>query len=291
MIIQDMNLSNQENTSNFVMQVFSGCCSTIVFLGKINKYRLLIINRIYDCINEAAFLLTKMLFLNDSYLKECDAVVVSVKDQKYVVLDQTIFYPKGGGQPWDTGKIVKDNESYDVVFVGKFSGEISHEVDRAGLKNGDRVRCVLDWERRYKLMRSHTAAHLFASLLCVGTGALVTGNQLDEDCIRFDFNFENFDKQILDQYVTKANELLSKDIPVKWYELPKVEAMKIPGIIKMAEALPPDIPLLRVVEIVGVDRQADGGTHVRSLQEVGKIELVRAENKGKNNKRVYFKIT
>lgn len=235
-------------------------------------------------------MLTKMLFLDDSYLKECDAVVVSVKDQKYVVLNQTIFYPKGGGQPSDTGKIVKDNETYNVVYAGKFSGEISHEVDRAGLKEGDRVHCVLDWERRYKLMRSHTAAHLFASLLCVGTRALVTGNQLDEDHVRFDFNFENFDKEILDHYITKANELFSKDIAVKWYELPKQEAMKIPGIIKMAEAMPPDIPVLRIVEIVGVDRQADGGTHVQSLREVGGIKLIKAENKGKNNKRVYFKI-
>ncbi|MGD0645693.1 MAG: alanyl-tRNA editing protein AlaXM [Candidatus Bathyarchaeia archaeon] len=235
-------------------------------------------------------MLTKMLFLDDSYLRECDAVVVSVKDQKYVVLDQTIFYPKGGGQPWDTGKIVKDDETFNVVYVGKFSGEISHEVDRAGLKEGDRVHCTLDWPRRYKLMRSHTAAHLFASLLCVGTGALVTGNQLEEDYIRFDFNFENFNKEILDQYIAKANALLSKDIPVKWYELPKEETMKIPGIVKMAEALPPDIPVLRIVEIVGIDRQADGGTHVHSLQEVGRIELIKAENKGKNNKRVYFKI-
>jgi misacylated tRNA(Ala) deacylase len=231
-----------------------------------------------------------MLYLDDSYAKECNSVVVSVKDQKYVVLDQTIFYPKGGGQPSDTGKIVKDNEVYNIVYVGKFSGEISHEVDRTGLKEGDKVRCILDWEHRYKLMRSHTAAHLFASLLCVGTGALVTGNQLDEEYIRFDFNFENFDKQILDQYVAKANELTSKDIRVKWYELPKEEAMKISGIIKMAEALPPDIPVLRIVEIVGVDKQADGGTHVHNLREVGRIELIKAENKGKNNKRVYFKI-
>jgi len=132
---------------------------------------------------------------------------------------------------------------------------------------------------------------VFASLLCVGTGALVTGNQLEEDHIRFDFNFENFDREILDEYVAKANELFSKDIPVKWYELPKEEAMKIPGIVKMAEALPPDIPVLRIVEIEGVDKQADGGTHVHNLKEVGKIELLRAESKGKNNKRVYFRIS
>jgi len=232
--------------------------------------------------------LTKALFLEDSYLRECDATVVSVKDGKYMVLDQTIFYPRGGGQPWDTGKIIKGDEPYDVVYVGKFSGEISHEADRAGLKEADHVHCVLNWERRYKLMRSHTAAHVFATLLCKGTGALITGNQLEEDKVRFDFSLEEYDREILSTYIDRTNELLGEDIPVKWYELPKEEALKIPGVIKMAEALPPDIPRLRIVEIVGVDRQADGGTHVRNLREVGQIRILKTQNKGKNNRRVYF---
>lgn len=234
--------------------------------------------------------MTRMLYLDDSYLKECDATVLSVKDSKFVILDQTIFYPKGGGQPCDTGKINRGNEVFEVVYVGKFSGEISHEVDRPGLQEGDRVHCVLNWERRYKFMRSHTAAHVFASLLCVGTGALVTGNQLEMDYIRFDFNFESFDREILGKYVANANDLFGRDVPVKWYELPKEEALKIPGIIKMAEALPPDVPSLRIVEIVRVDKQADGGTHVKNLKEVGKIELIKTESKGKNNKRVYFRL-
>ena len=233
---------------------------------------------------------TRPLYLEDSYLKECVANVVSVKDGKYVILDQTIFYPKGGGQPWDTGEIIKDDEVYRVVYVGKFSGEISHEVDRAGLEEGDKVRCVLDWERRYKLMRSHTAAHVFASLLCTGTGALVTGNQLEEDKVRFDFGLEKFDREILQEYLDKANEFFKRDIPVKWYELPREEALKIPGVIKMAEALPPEIPVLRIVEATGVDKQADGGTHVKNLREVGQIELVKAQNKGKFNRRVYFRL-
>jgi misacylated tRNA(Ala) deacylase len=234
--------------------------------------------------------MAKALYLEDSYLKECDATVVSVQDGKYVVLDQTVFYPKGGGQPWDTGKIMKENRIYNVVYVGKSSGEISHEVDREGLKEGDRVHCILNWERRYRLMRSHPAAHVFGSLLCTSTGALVTGNQIEEDKIRFDFNLEKFDREILKEYIDKANELLRRGIPVKWYELPREEALKIPGIIKMAEALPPDVPHLRIVEIVGVDKQADGGTHVRNLREVGQIELLKAENKGKYNRRVYFSI-
>ena len=234
--------------------------------------------------------MVKALYLEDSYLRECDATVVSVRDGKYVVLDQTIFYPKGGGQPWDTGTIIKGNRTYNVIYVGKFSGEISHEVDQARLRENDRVHCVLDWERRYKLMRSHTAAHVFASLLCKGTGALITGNQLEEDKVRFDFSLEEYDREILSNYIDETNKVLKRDIPVKWYVLPKEEALKIPGIIKMAEALPPDIPELRIVEIVSVDKQADGGTHVKNLKEVGQIKLLKTVNKGKNNRRVYFKL-
>jgi len=234
--------------------------------------------------------LTRALYLEDSYLKECDATVVSVTNGKYVVLDQTIFYPKGGGQPWDTGKMIRNGEVFNVVYVGKFSGEISHEVDHAGLKPGDKVHCVLDWERRYRLMRSHTAAHVFASLICNETGALVTGNELGLDKIRFDFSLEGLNRELILKYVEKANELFKKDIPVRTYWLPREEALKIPGVIKMAKALPPNIPKLRIVEIVGVDKQADGGTHVKNLREVGQIEFLKAVNKGKKNKRVYFRI-
>lgn len=232
--------------------------------------------------------MTKALYLEDSYLRECDATVVKVTNGRYIVLDQTVFYPKGGGQPWDTGKIIRGDDVFNVIYVGKFGGEISHEVDKEGLRVGDKVHCIIDWDRRYKFMRSHTAAHVFASLICNETGALVTGNQIEEDKVRFDFSLERLDRELIMRYVEKANELFKKDIPVIWYELPREEALKIPGIIKMAEALPPDVPLLRIVEIVGVDKQADGGTHVRNLREVGQIRLLKLESKGKLNKRVYF---
>lgn len=232
--------------------------------------------------------MTKALYLEDSYLRECDATVVKVTDGRYIVLDQTVFYPKGGGQLWDTGKMIRGDDVFNVIYVGKFGGEISHEVDREGLRVGDRVHCVIDWDRRYKFMRSHTAAHVFASLICNETGALVTGNQIEEDKVRFDFSLERLDRELIMRYVEKANELFKKDIPVIWYELPREEALKIPGIIKMAEAFPPDVPSLRIVEIVGVDKQADGGTHVRNLREVGRIRLLKLESKGKLNKRVYF---
>ena len=235
--------------------------------------------------------MVKELFLVESYLKEARATVISVKDGKYVTLDRTIFYAKGGGQPHDTGRIIRQGEVFDVVFVGKFSGEISHEVDRVGLQPGDDVFCFLNWDRRYKLMRSHTAAHVLAALLNKGTGALITGNQLEENYVRFDFSLEKFDRTILEEYLVRANELFEKDIEVRWYELPREEALKIPGVVKMAEAFPPDLPVLRIVEIVGLDKQADGGTHVRNLREIEKVELVKTENKGKNNRRIYFKLS
>jgi misacylated tRNA(Ala) deacylase len=234
--------------------------------------------------------MTDLLYLEDSYLRECDAKVITVSNGKYVVLDRTIFYPKGGGQPHDTGQILKGDHVFNVVYVGKFSGQVSHEVDHEGLKVGDEVHCVLDWERRYRLMRSHTSAHCFSSGLCNGTGALVTGNQLDVDKVRFDFSLKDFDRSVLEKYIDEANELLKKDIPVKWYVLPRKEALEIPGIIKMAEAFPPDIPNLRIVEIVGVDKQADGGTHVKNLKEVGQIKFIKCSNKGKNNRRVYYSL-
>jgi Ser-tRNA(Ala) deacylase AlaX len=137
-------------------------------------------------------------------------------------------------------------------------------------------------------MRSHTAAHVFASLICRETGALVTGNQIEEDKIRFDFNLKEFDREIICEYVEEVNKLFRKNIPVKWYSLPREEALKIPEVIKMAKATPPNISSLRIVEIVGVDKQADGGTHVRNLKEVGQIRLLKTMNKGKFNRRVYF---
>ena len=214
--------------------------------------------------------MTKTLYLNNSYLKQTTASVVSIKDDKYIILDQTIFYAKSGGQPCDIGKITKNNEIYNVKCVSKASGEISHEVDHSGLKIGDKVQCSINWPRRYKLMRSYTAAHVIAALLHKSTGALITGNQLETDHIRFDFNLEKYDQTILETNIAKANELFTSDISVKSYALPREEAMKIPNVIIMAKAFPPDLPALRIVEIEGVDKEADG--------------------ERKKEKRIYFKL-
>ena len=229
----------------------------------------------------------RMIYLEDSYLKEFDATVKRVKDGKFIVLDRTAFYPNSGGQPHDTGAMEKDGKVFRVVFVGKFSGEISHEVEE-GLVVGDKVKCRIDWDRRYRLMRMHTATHVLASVLYKDAGAMITGNQIGLDKTRIDFSIDEFDREKISGYIEKANDISAKGLEVKSYFLPREKAMEIEGAVKLANALPPEISELRMVEIQGVDLQADGGTHVRNTSEVGKIEFVSAENKGKKNRRVYF---
>lgn len=231
------------------------------------------------------------LYMHDSYLKEFEANIVSVKDGKYVVLDKTAFYPTGGGQPADTGALLCNGEEYPVVFVGKFDGKVSHEIAKQGLKEGDKVVGKINWDRRYMLMRMHTAAHLLCSIFHNKSGALITGNQLETDKSRIDFALDNYDPERIKEYVALANTIIQKDLPVSVAFMPREEALKISGMVKLAGALPPDVKELRIVSIEGVDTQADGGTHVNSLKEIGSIEFLRAENRGKNNRRVYYRVT
>ncbi len=228
------------------------------------------------------------LYLDDSYKKEFTTVVSSVKDGKFVVLKETAFYPNGGGQPNDTGMIIKDDKEYPVVFVGKFSGEISHEVECEGLSEGDEVSCTVDWKRRHKLMRMHTAAHILSAVFHKQADAKITGNQLGLDKSRIDFSLETFDREKIGNYFALANEWVSKNYPVAVSYMPRIEAEKDTSLFKLAKALPESITTLRIVSIGDIDSQADGGTHVKSTEEVGKITFLKAENKGKSNRRVYF---
>ncbi len=230
------------------------------------------------------------LYMNDSYLKEFEAVVKSVKDDKYIVLSQSAFYPQGGGQPFDTGAMLTDGQDYPVVFVGKFEGKISHEVGKSGLMTGDHVKCSIDWDRRYRLMRMHTAAHIIDAVLYNDAKALCTGNQLGSDKSRIDFSLDVLDRDKIQQYIDMANEWVKKAIDVKIYFLPREEALKIPGVVKLAAVMPPEVKELRIVEIPGIDIQADGGTQVKNTSEIGKISLVSVENKGKNNRRMYYSL-
>ncbi len=230
------------------------------------------------------------LYMDDSYLKKFNARVVSVSDGKFVVLDRTAFYPNSGGQMHDTGVIARGADEFLVVFVGKFSGKISHEVSCAGLKTGDEVECAIDWDRRYRMMRAHTAAHIISGVIHEKTGAQITGNQLGCDKSRIDFNVEGFDKGLMESYEGMVNEVVSRALPVTIKTLARDEAFKIPSISKLKMQLPVYIKELRIVDIEGFDMQACGGTHVRNTSEIGKVRLVKTENKGKNSKRLYFEV-
>lgn len=231
--------------------------------------------------------MTELLYMRDCYLKEFNATVIAVRDN-FVELDKTAFYPLGGGEPNDTGKIISNGNEFIVKNVIKKEGKVLHEIDRKGLNVGEKVHGILDWEKRYKIMRMHTASHLLSAIFNKESGALITGNQLDFEKSRIDFSLENFDREKINEFVEKANQLIKENRDVKIYFLKREEAFKIPGIVKLAGALPPKVEELRIVEIDGIDIQADGGNHVKNLAEIGKIEVVKLENKGKNNRRIYF---
>jgi misacylated tRNA(Ala) deacylase len=229
------------------------------------------------------------LYLKDAYLKECEATVLEIHEGKFVVLDKTVLYAQGGGQPHDTGKLVRHGQEFLVIFVGKFSGKISHQVQPENkLQIGDTVHVHIDWERRYRLMRMHTATHILAAVMHHDAGAMITGNQIGVEKTRIDFSLEKFDKEKVAEYVQKANVHIARNLDVTVSFMPREEAMQLPGMVKLAGALPPTITELRIVKIGDVDRQADGGTHVRNTSEIGKIVLVKCENKGKSNRRVHF---
>ena len=178
------------------------------------------------------------LYLHDSYLVSCKSKVVSVKEDKFVVLDQTVFYPRGGGQPWDTGKLVRSGVEFPVVAVVKAEGNASHEVSKPGLQQGDEVECFIDWERRHRLMRMHTAGHILSAIMFRQAGILITGNQLDTGKTRFDFSMENFDRTAFDASVQKANDFLSQPVEVKSYDLPREQALANPEMVKLAGGKP-----------------------------------------------------
>ncbi len=233
--------------------------------------------------------MTIPLYMDDSYLKEFEAKVVSING-KEVILDKTAFYPTSGGIEHDTGKIVFNEDEYNVVDVIKRKGEIIHILDREpSFKEGDVVKGIIDWERRYKLMRLHTATHVLAAILYKEYNALITGGHITPEYAREDYNLNRDNwKEIFEECVNKANELFKKDIEVKIYYLDREEAFKIPGIVKLANKLPPSVKKLRIVEIPDIDIQADGGPHVKNLKEIKGIKILKLENRGKNNKRIYY---
>jgi misacylated tRNA(Ala) deacylase len=232
--------------------------------------------------------MTELLCLKDAYLKECHAKAVEVTGTQ-TVFDKTVFYPVGGGLPCDSGTIECNGKIFAVIDVRKKEGKVFHTLNSEGIAVGDECTLKIDWGKRYRVMRMHTAAHVLGATIFENK-ALITGNQIGAEESRFDFSLENFDRQKFSELVKNANAKLASGAEVKVYELPREEAFKIPGVVKLAGALPPSIPVLRIVEIVGIDTQADGGVHVLNTRECGKIEIMRLENKGTKNKRIYFKL-
>lgn len=230
---------------------------------------------------------SKPLYMDNCYLKEWDAKVIKAEDNR-IILDQTAFYPRSGGVECDKGFIIQNGKKVPVKEVIKQGNEIIHILEDK-IERGD-VHCSIDWERRYRLMRMHTAAHVLSAVLYKEENALITGNKIDVNKSRIDFNLKEFNKERILELVNKANQLIEEKRNVKIYYLPRDKAMEIEGIVKLASKLPPSIEKLRIVEIEGIDIQADGGCHVKNTQEIGKIVFLKAENKGKGNRRIYFTV-
>ena len=232
--------------------------------------------------------MTLRLYQKDSYQKDCSATVVEVSDQG-VVLDQSVFFPAGGGVMGDEGEITgPDGTVYRVIETVDAEGQVLHKVDKEGLKPGDAVTAVLDWERRYILMRYHTATHVLTGVMFKDYDVRVTGNQLTPEKGRVDFSFEVFDRAVLEEGFAKSNALVDQNLPVEVSFIPASEAENRPELFKLETGFRHDLTELRLVDIVGFDVQADGGCHVATLKEVGKLSLTKSENKGKSNRRVYF---
>ena len=231
--------------------------------------------------------LTEELFLHDHYLKSCTASVKRIEGLR-VVLDRTVFYPQGGGQPFDKGTISRNGESFGVLSVRKENGEIFHELNKQGLKQGDSVECAIDWVHRYKLLRFHTSAHILARVVSNETGSLITGNQLGVDESRMDFSAQSFGMEQAKNFEEKANAVISKNLPVTVSFEKAEDAFKRPELFRLKSVLPKNLAVLRIVSIGDFDMQADGGTHVANTSEIGKIRVPRTENRGKENRRVYW---
>ncbi len=237
------------------------------------------------------------LCYRDAYARAVEGEVLAVDalEAPLVVLDRTVFYPGGGGQPSDRGLLLRasDGRSWTVTGARKVSGEIVHELE-AGVEPpalGDRLRVDLDWARRFALMRTHTALHALCGVVWRDYGALVTGGNMEPGAGRMDFEFERMSGDLVDEIEATVNAELARAREVRVNVLPRDEAFAIPDLIRTkVNLLPPGIEEIRTVEIVGLDLQADGGTHVANTSEVGRIRVTGYESKGRINKRIRISV-
>jgi misacylated tRNA(Ala) deacylase len=231
---------------------------------------------------------TKLLYHMNSYTYECSAKVVAVAGDE-IALDATVFYPGGGGQLADRGIITWDEgrEQANVIAMNKRNDVVWHTLDCSPPTKGVEVVGSIDWEFRYKMMRTHTALHILCGTIWKEFGVQVTGGQMYQDRARMDFAMENLDRERIAYIEQKSNEAIQADYPIRVYNLPREKAFEIPDLLRTRiNLLPPEIEEVRIVEIVGLDLQADGGTHVNHTKEVGGVKITRTENKGRINKRL-----
>ncbi len=240
----------------------------------------------------------EQLCYTDAYARSAVARVRGVEQGEAVllVLDRTVFYPGGGGQPSDRGVVVRaaDGRSWTVRGARKDGGEIVHELEPGDDEPpavGDELRVDLDWARRFALMRTHTALHALCGVVWRDHGALVTGGNMEPGSGRMDFEFETMSGDLVDSIEAAVNTELAAAREVRVNVLPRDEAFAIPDLIRTkVNLLPPGIEEIRTIEIVGLDLQADGGTHVANTSEVGGIRVTGYESKGRINKRIRIEL-
>jgi misacylated tRNA(Ala) deacylase len=238
--------------------------------------------------------MTELLYQTDSYIREFPARIEKIDlDQQAIILDRTAFYPGGGGQPADSGSIDLPGASLPIKRARNSGSDILHIIEgEYELPEIDQpVTGVLDWDLRYRLMRTHTAMHILCGVIFRDYGASVTGGSMEPLAGRMDFEFETMHKELVHEIEAAINQEVENARPVRVDILPREKAFQIPDLIRTKiNLLPEGIQEVRVVEIEGLDLQADGGTHVHNTSEVGQIEIVDYKSKGKINKRIYVRL-
>jgi misacylated tRNA(Ala) deacylase len=238
--------------------------------------------------------MTELLYQTNSYLKEFTATVTAVDAPvRTVTLDRTAFYPGGGGQPADSGALIYAGQTVRAARARKAGEDVLHilEGDSPLPAVGDTIQGLIDWERRYQLMRTHTAMHILCGVIFRDYGASVTGGDMDPLQGRMDFEFETMQKELVQTIEAAINQEVAAARPVRVAILPRQQAFAIPDLIRTKiNLLPEGIQQVRVVEIVGLDLQADGGTHVANTGEVGSLRVTDYKSKGKINKRIYVEV-
>ncbi len=238
-------------------------------------------------------MMTELLFRDDAYLKEFTARVEEIVDNA-IVLDKTAFSYKGGGLKSDKGKIFLDGGTeYEVLEVLSKNGKVLHYLspEPNELLIGQEIKGVIDWERRYRQMKMHTTIHAISGVLFKRYGAHVSGSDIKPDKSRVDFEIDHLREERVQEIKEAINKIISEDHPIKVFYMKREEALKNPDLIRTkVNLIPESVKILRIVEIEGIDIQADGGVHVKNTKEIDEFIPLKAENRGKNNKRLYFTV-